>query len=37
LLQAGAIDMIVDRRNMRKEIAHLLALLQNQTIDAVVE
>lgn len=37
LLQAGAIDMIVDRRDMRKEIAHLLALLQNQTIDAVVE
>ncbi len=30
ILQKGAIDMIVDRRKMREEIAHLLALLQNQ-------
>ena len=28
LLQKGGIDMIVDRRQMRNEIAHLLALLQ---------
>jgi acetyl-CoA carboxylase carboxyl transferase subunit beta len=30
LLRKGAIDMIVDRRKMREEIARLLALLQNQ-------
>ncbi len=30
ILTKGAIDMIVDRRKMREEIAHLLALLQNQ-------
>ena len=35
LLEKGAIDMIVDRRKMRSEIAHLLALLQNQPIEAV--
>ena len=35
LLQKGAIDMIVDRRKMREEIARLLALLQNQSADAV--
>jgi len=35
LLQKGAIDMIVDRRKMREEIARLLALLQNQAADAV--
>lgn len=35
LLQKGAIDMIVDRRKMREEIARLLALLQNQPADAV--
>ncbi|MDB5760051.1 MAG: acetyl-CoA carboxylase carboxyltransferase subunit beta [Burkholderia sp.] len=33
LLQKGAVDMIVDRRKMREEIAHLLALLQNQSAD----
>jgi hypothetical protein len=27
--------MIVDRRAMREELARLLALLQNQTADAV--
>jgi acetyl-CoA carboxylase carboxyl transferase subunit beta len=27
-MQKGGIDMIVDRRQMRREIAHLLALLQ---------
>ncbi|BBB61131.1 acetyl-coenzyme A carboxylase carboxyl transferase subunit beta [Undibacterium sp. KW1] len=35
LLQKGAIDMIVDRRKMREEIARLLALLQNQPAEAV--
>jgi acetyl-CoA carboxylase carboxyl transferase subunit beta len=35
LLQKGAIDMIVDRREMRKEIAKLLALLQNQAAETV--
>ncbi len=30
LLQKGAIDMIVDRRNMRDEIAQLIALLTRQ-------
>lgn len=35
LLQKGAIDMIVDRRQMREEIAKLLALLQNQPAETV--
>jgi acetyl-CoA carboxylase carboxyl transferase subunit beta len=35
LLQKGAVDMIVDRRNMREELAHLLALLQNQAADVL--
>ena len=35
LMQKGAIDMIVDRRNMRREIAELLALLQKQPADAL--
>jgi acetyl-CoA carboxylase carboxyl transferase subunit beta len=35
LIQKGAIDMIVDRRKMREEIAHLLALLQNQPADVL--
>jgi len=35
LIQKGAIDMIVDRRKMREEIAHLLALLQNQPVDVL--
>lgn len=36
LIQKGAIDMIVDRRHMREEIAKLLALLLNQPAEAVV-
>ncbi|MFT5132767.1 MAG: acetyl-CoA carboxylase carboxyl transferase subunit beta [Gammaproteobacteria bacterium] len=32
LLEHGDIDMIVDRRNMRDEIASLLAILTNQSI-----
>ena len=35
LLQKGAIDMVIDRRKMREEIAHLLALLQNQPVDVL--
>jgi len=35
LLQKGAIDLIVDRRQMRDEIAHLLALLLKQPADAI--
>lgn len=36
LLQKGAIDMIVDRREMRDELARLLALLMRQPVEAVV-
>jgi acetyl-CoA carboxylase carboxyl transferase subunit beta len=35
LMQKGAIDMIVDRRKMRDEIAGVLALLQNQAVDVI--
>ncbi|CAN5169670.1 acetyl-CoA carboxylase, carboxyltransferase subunit beta [soil metagenome] len=35
LVEKGAIDMIVDRRQMREEIAKLLALLQNRPAEAV--
>lgn len=35
LLQKGAIDRIIDRREMREELAHLLAILQNQPAEAV--
>jgi acetyl-CoA carboxylase carboxyl transferase subunit beta len=36
LQQKGAVDMVVDRRQLRQAIARLLALLTNQPIDAVV-
>ena len=36
LLEKGAIDMIVDRRQMRDEIAQLLALLMRQPTEALV-
>ncbi len=36
LLQTGAIDMIVDRRELRARVASLLAKLQRQSADAVV-
>jgi len=36
LLEKGAVDAIVDRREMREEIARLLALLMRQPRDAVV-
>jgi acetyl-CoA carboxylase carboxyl transferase subunit beta len=35
LLEKGAIDMVVDRREMRAELAHLLALLTRQPADVV--
>jgi acetyl-CoA carboxylase carboxyl transferase subunit beta len=35
LLEKGAIDMVVDRREMRTELAHLLALLTRQPADVV--
>jgi len=35
LIQKGAIDMIVDRRKMREEIAHLIALLLKQPAEVV--
>ena len=36
LLQKGAIDMIVDRREMRDKLARLLALLQRQPVEAIL-
>ncbi len=35
LIEKGAIDMIVDRRELRERIARLLAMLQRQSADAV--
>jgi acetyl-CoA carboxylase carboxyl transferase subunit beta len=35
LLSKGAVDMIVDRREMRERVARLLAMLQRQSADAV--
>jgi acetyl-CoA carboxylase carboxyl transferase subunit beta len=35
LLQKGALDMIVDRREMRLRIARCVAMLQRQNADAV--
>jgi acetyl-CoA carboxylase carboxyl transferase subunit beta len=36
LLQKGAIDMIVDRRELRDELARLLALLMRQPAEAIL-
>jgi acetyl-CoA carboxylase carboxyl transferase subunit beta len=35
LKERGVVDMIIDRRNMRQEIAQVLALLMNLPIDAL--
>ena len=35
LLQKGAIDMVVDRRQLREEMARLLALFTHQPVEAV--
>ncbi|AEC20250.1 acetyl-CoA carboxylase subunit beta [Pusillimonas sp. T7-7] len=37
LLEKGAIDMLVDRREMRGELAHLLALMMRQPADVVAK
>ena len=36
LLKTGAIDMIVDRRELRGRIARAVAMLQRQSADAIV-
>jgi len=36
LLEKGAVDMIVDRRQLREELARLIALLMRQSSDAVL-
>lgn len=35
LLEKGAIDMVVDRREMRRELAYLLALFMRQPVEAI--
>jgi acetyl-CoA carboxylase carboxyl transferase subunit beta len=35
LVQKGAVDRIIDRRELRDELAHLFALLQRQPVDAI--
>jgi acetyl-CoA carboxylase carboxyl transferase subunit beta len=35
LLNTGAIDMVVDRRHLKEEIAHLIALLTSQPVEAL--
>lgn len=35
LLHKGAIDMVVDRREMRREMAYLLALFMRQPVEAI--
>jgi acetyl-CoA carboxylase carboxyl transferase subunit beta len=35
LVEKGAMDMIVDRRQLRGTVARLLAMLQRQSADAV--
>lgn len=37
LLEKGAIDMVIDRRQLRNELAHLLALLMRQPDDVVAK
>ncbi len=37
LLEKGAIDMVVDRREMRSELAHLLALLGRQPVEVIAK
>lgn len=35
LLEKGAVDMVVDRREMRQELAHLLALMTRQPVEVI--
>ena len=37
LLEKGAIDMVVDRRQMRSELARLMALLTRQSVDVIAK
>lgn len=37
LLSKGAIDCVIDRRNMREELAHILALLTRQPVDVIAQ
>jgi acetyl-CoA carboxylase carboxyl transferase subunit beta len=37
LMAKGAVDMIVDRRQMRDELSHLIAMLNKQPVDAISE
>ena len=36
LQQKGAIDMVLDRRQLREELARLMAIMTNQGVDAVI-
>ena len=35
LLEKGAIDMVVNRKDMKEEVAHLIALLMRQSTEMV--
>ena len=35
LMKKGAVDRIVDRRELRDELSHLLAMLQNRPIETI--
>jgi acetyl-CoA carboxylase carboxyl transferase subunit beta len=35
LQQKGAIDMVLDRRQLREELARLMAIMTNQPMDSV--
>ena len=37
LLEKGAVDLISDRRDLRKNIASTLAMLQKQSSDSITE
>lgn len=37
LLEKGAIDMVIDRAQMRTELAHLLALMMRQPVDVIAK
>ncbi len=37
LLGKGAIDMVLDRREMREELAHLMALLTRQSVETIAK
>lgn len=37
LLQKGAIDMVIDRRELRQELARLMGLFMNQTVETTAD